>query len=204
MMLLYGCEKKESIKVEYFSNGDTSKIAHFDADGLLNGFYQEYFENGRIKSVFNYRQGSLAGVQKEYFENGTLKTYSYLENDTVLYQKRFNEQGALIGGKLGVKSPKEMYKNSICSGDSLTIGYSLVHSYLEDSYIAMDVIELNDDHFDTLISMYSDTTIITYYYKPKWNGKHSLLVNVYEASFNDDNIVGYHVDTLDIESVRCE
>ena len=46
----------------------------------LNGVYEEYYENGQLKSKTSYKNDVPDGVWEEYYENGQLESKTTYKN----------------------------------------------------------------------------------------------------------------------------
>ena len=42
-------------------------------NNILDGFFKEYDESGKLQREFLHKNGKLDGVRKEYYPNGNLK-----------------------------------------------------------------------------------------------------------------------------------
>ena len=41
--------------------------------GVINGEFKSFYENGKLKERIDYKEGEQTGEREEFFENGTLK-----------------------------------------------------------------------------------------------------------------------------------
>lgn len=95
--------------VYYYPSGEVSNRKTFE-DGVLNGRYTEYFENGQLEFALDYVEGSAQGWSKiynaqgkllrqgtfhndkmwgpwdEYFVDGSIETKNFLANGSVTYK----------------------------------------------------------------------------------------------------------------------
>lgn len=55
--------------IDYYENGDTSNISHWD-EGIQSGLAKEYYSKNRIKGVFYYNNGKLNGEAIAFYESG--------------------------------------------------------------------------------------------------------------------------------------
>ncbi len=54
----------------FYEDEITKKFVGFYKDGLLEGFYEEWYRNGNLKNKAAYKRGKVEGVSVSYFENG--------------------------------------------------------------------------------------------------------------------------------------
>ena len=64
---------------EYYENGQIKTKAFFK-NGKLDGFYQEFYSNGKIQSRGFFKSGKLEGEFLIYFKNGKLMHKSIYNN----------------------------------------------------------------------------------------------------------------------------
>lgn len=77
------------ITFEQYLNGvlvNREKINRLDAQGLKQGIWRTFYENGRVKSEASYRNDLMNGPYKEYEENGLLKVF--LQYDKGVLQEK--------------------------------------------------------------------------------------------------------------------
>ena len=96
-----------SIKVLF--NDGSAKIFNFKR-GILNGKYQNFYENGSLEDFGNYINGKLEGDFESYYENGMLFELSHYFHDKVdgTYKKYFNT---------GVLAETGIYKKDKLDGE---------------------------------------------------------------------------------------
>lgn len=86
-----------SIIITIKQNGDTSKIEVLDSDGLRNGKYIEFGNNGKRKALYTYRKGSLDGRCVKYHTNGTkYRCYYYKADKLNGRYYEYSEEGVLL------------------------------------------------------------------------------------------------------------
>ena len=56
-------------------------------NGLAHGITEEYFQNGELKSIENYKNGIKHGVFKEYSRNGKILSTKKYKKKTMDYRK---------------------------------------------------------------------------------------------------------------------
>lgn len=78
-------------------------------NGLKDGLWREYYNNGQLKSEGSYSNGYKEGLHKEWFENGILSLEGYYENNLANGEmKWYHEKGHLAA--------TEQMKNNIRTG----------------------------------------------------------------------------------------
>lgn len=94
--VIYKLENNKYLVEEFkFSNIKESaeevlEIKNFSKDGIST----YYFDNGKIKSKYNYKDGVLNGFYEEFYENGKLKESGfYLENNIAKIENYWSETG---------------------------------------------------------------------------------------------------------------
>ncbi len=55
-----------------------------NAEPPKNGLYKTYYENGRLGSEINYKNGELEGVEKSYYINGNIKREVIWKNNEAI------------------------------------------------------------------------------------------------------------------------
>jgi antitoxin component YwqK of YwqJK toxin-antitoxin module len=63
----------------YYQDGLPKHTAFFD-NGVLNGLEEHYYENGQLKESVNYAQGKFNGKRMVYWSNGILKEQNLFSN----------------------------------------------------------------------------------------------------------------------------
>jgi hypothetical protein len=113
----------EGIGYEYHPNGVIAAVIPY-VDGKIEGIYREYYDDGNLKSECEYIAGEKDGIYSGYYRggqlqisqhwvkgekegdmfvfysNGMLRMYSLLENDSILFAQRFDDQGMLNREKI--------------------------------------------------------------------------------------------------------
>ena len=50
-------------------------------DGMLNGEWIEFFDNGKIASIINYNNNKLSGSYKTFYSNGNIREEGHVFQD---------------------------------------------------------------------------------------------------------------------------
>ena len=81
----------------YKEDGILLKKAFHNAQGELDGFYQEFYSNSKLKIETFYINGKKIAFEKEFYENGQLRScYLYSENKKIKLFGIFLDNGANI------------------------------------------------------------------------------------------------------------
>lgn len=78
-VLLTFCSKRET-RIEYYPNNKSVKSQIEYVDGKRNGEERDFFPNGKIKLIQQWKDDKAEGKCVEYFENG-LTLINFYEND---------------------------------------------------------------------------------------------------------------------------
>jgi antitoxin component YwqK of YwqJK toxin-antitoxin module len=88
-----GCSRE--VEKEYYPNGQLKSVLNYKK-GQLEGIALYYYENGALKERVNYRRGKRERTGTTYYENGKLKEEITYENGVKVDVKLFGEDGTLI------------------------------------------------------------------------------------------------------------
>ena len=85
----------DGVGIFYFSQVS----CHYDF--IRDGEYQEWYENGKMKELGNYKSGKQDGLWKSWYKNGKLQemgTYKdgYKDGEKVGVWKEWNKKGELV------------------------------------------------------------------------------------------------------------
>ena len=81
----------------YKEDGILLKKAFYNAQGELDGFYQEFYSNSKLKIETFYINGKKIAFEKEFYENGQLRScYLYSEKKKIKLFGIFLDNGANI------------------------------------------------------------------------------------------------------------
>ena len=88
--IVEGSEESKSIKQ------DSNWVLYYYKGELLNGDILSYYENGKLRSEGNYKEGKKEGVWKEWYENGQLdEIINYKDGKRDGLRKVWYENGEL-------------------------------------------------------------------------------------------------------------
>ena len=66
-----------------------------DDNGLFQGEYKSYYDNGKIDAHCYYKDGQFHGIYKEYYTNGNLfNICNYINDEEHGEDKYYNEDGS--------------------------------------------------------------------------------------------------------------
>ena len=92
----YVLDRAHGVWKRWYKNGKLKSLFYYK-DGHLEGDRKKWFEDGKIAEEEHYNDGKLDGVRKTWFENGRLKAEEYYELDMPIgVWKKWNENGELI------------------------------------------------------------------------------------------------------------
>ena len=87
------CSRK--VEKEYYPNGELKSVLNYKK-GQLEGIALYYYENGNLKERVNYRKGKRERTGTTYYESGKLKEEITYENGERVLVKLFDENGDLL------------------------------------------------------------------------------------------------------------
>jgi antitoxin component YwqK of YwqJK toxin-antitoxin module len=91
--LAVSCSRK--VEKEYYPNGNLKSVLNYKK-GQLEGIALYYYENGNLKERVNYRKGKRERTGSTYYESGKLKEEITYEDGKAVLVKAFDENGNLL------------------------------------------------------------------------------------------------------------
>ncbi|MFB9057542.1 toxin-antitoxin system YwqK family antitoxin [Mariniflexile ostreae] len=86
----------DGVFLEYFENGKLYREGHYE-DGVMQGTFKSYSPSGIIKTITEYSSGVKHGIEKRYTTAGILaELYTYANNQKHGSFKTFHEDGKTI------------------------------------------------------------------------------------------------------------
>lgn len=85
---------------DYYADGIILEKGHYSKEGVKQGYFRRYFDDGTLYSEGQFVNGDIMGVWKYYYENGTPKeTIEFTASDykVLEYTAKSGKQN-LIGG----------------------------------------------------------------------------------------------------------
>jgi hypothetical protein len=186
----------EKIEVKYYENGDTLSIFSFK-DGIKNGKFKFFFINGKIHQEGNFKNGMKDGVFKTYFENGKIREYYVFRNDSVSYLKELDESGIVIEYALGIRYSRRNRENNVINyGDTIHLGYTLLHSMYKKPLIGLDIkrIKINESN-SRIAAKLVDSKNIEFNLTEYEIGYNEFVLSVMEFD-SDSTFGGQFLDTI--------
>jgi len=92
-LLAVSCSRK--VEKEYYPNGKMKSVLNYK-NGQLEGIALYYHENGNLKERVNYRRGKRERTGTTYYESGKLKEEITYEDGEPVLVKAFDENGKLL------------------------------------------------------------------------------------------------------------
>lgn len=91
----YKNDEKDGEEISYYTNGKIEKSVGY-AGGKRNGLTREYFyDSGKLKSEYHFKNGLLEGDYKRFYEDGKLREEGRCEKDYEVYRKEYYDNGQL-------------------------------------------------------------------------------------------------------------
>lgn len=91
----YKNDEKNGEEITCFTDGTPEKSSNY-LNGKLNGVTKEfYFESGKCKSEYTFKNGKREGAYKRYFDTGKLREEGRCEADSEVYRKEYYANGKL-------------------------------------------------------------------------------------------------------------
>ena len=95
ILFLSAVSCSREVEKEYYPNGQLKSVLNYKK-GQLEGIALYYYDNGTLKERVNYRRGKRERTGTTYYESGNLKEEITYENGVEVNVKLFGEDGALI------------------------------------------------------------------------------------------------------------
>jgi protein TonB len=82
----------------WYRSGKLKSVTHYSdyQKKVMGGAYEEYYEDGRIKTVANFVHDSLDGELKSYWDNGRLKRDDFFAREKLLRGRCLDSTGRLL------------------------------------------------------------------------------------------------------------
>ena len=87
---------KDGLWEEYYDNGQLRSAGNY-MDSKKDGLWQEYYENGNMANMVNFNDGKKVGLLKNYYTNGQLKgRINYIEGKEHGMMELYHQNGKLM------------------------------------------------------------------------------------------------------------
>lgn len=93
-LLITSCVNHEK---ELFNSGKLKYIVPLDKKGMRNGTFKEYYENGNLKTISQYKSGKLVDSTLYYDLNRQLRRIKYYFKKDSIFTKEFKGDSILTG-----------------------------------------------------------------------------------------------------------
>lgn len=91
----FACNEEQYV-LEYYPSGNIKLKVQIDKDSIQNGTYQEFYENGELKSKTNYINGKISESLINFYENGKIKEKGLVKNNMISgWWNYYHENGNL-------------------------------------------------------------------------------------------------------------
>lgn len=87
--------KYETNKRKIYKIGCGTQKSDSLKPGTNHGIWKRYYQNGKVKSIWNYHCGLMQGNFYDYNENGNLETQEFYFEDKLKTSQSYNEKGIL-------------------------------------------------------------------------------------------------------------
>lgn len=136
--------RKENYVTEFYPNGNIKLKVQIDKDSIQNGTYEEFYENGKLKSKTNYVNGKISDSLINFYENGNIKENGIVKNNSQngwWYYYRPN-------GKLKEKTEWLLINDSLHKNQSIYFDQNGKINYENSSFFELkipDTIQLGEN-----------------------------------------------------------
>lgn len=91
----YNGEPFTGVAFEQFDDGSIKSEFEY-RDGREHGVAREFYTDGSVKSETHYRNGGPHGVDREWYENGKLKKQAICEYGILTESSEYSEDGKVL------------------------------------------------------------------------------------------------------------
>lgn len=88
------------VKKEFFSSGHVRSTCDY-VKGKKHGLMINYYNSGHTQTTQEYVADRKNGAMFAYYPNGMMRMYGLMEGDSLLFAQRFNQEGMLLGERVG-------------------------------------------------------------------------------------------------------
>ncbi|MDW7693121.1 hypothetical protein R9C00_09665 [Flammeovirgaceae bacterium SG7u.111] len=195
---------KDGLSKEFFPNGNLRVEGIYKNDVPI-GTFRKYFKNGKLSAKFNFNEkGQYEGYYYEYFPDGKLRIEILYDKGKVLYSKLLTENGDLEGSFLTIEVKPQPEVDEYIVGERYSFAITLVHPGFEDSFIRVEVGELDKDKnlVSTDFEVVSDSLTAFYEVIPQKEGKQSISGFLQEMITKDKEVVGMYSFNFEFNAIK--
>lgn len=87
------------VKKEYYPEGVLKSRCDY-VNGVKNGSFSGFYATGQLQVSQEWRNGKKHGAMVAWYPDGMMRMYGLLENDSILFAQRFDNEGMLAGEKV--------------------------------------------------------------------------------------------------------
>lgn len=84
------------VQKDYYGNRQSVHVLAFYYNGLPEGKWTVFEENGSIRGYTTFKNGKQNGDEITYFDNGKIKVKSFYKDNLPQYQINYDEKGKMI------------------------------------------------------------------------------------------------------------
>lgn len=111
--------KEETFKKEYFPNGNEKVRKQVNSNGILDGYFEEFYESGELKLKTKYSNGVISDTVYIYYRNKNLKEKGKIKNNLKFgWWFYYDSNGKLKSKEEYLILKDSMYKNQTINYDS--------------------------------------------------------------------------------------
>ncbi len=190
----YEDDVQRGIFYEYDTLGQPLKRYEI-RDTTLVGVY-ELFKNGVNVLKGQFSNGHKTGLWNEFDNGGELALEYYVRNDSIIYYKKYSENGDIVKIKLPIKITKDEEKNSF----RISLQYSSLTNPKIGVVISSQV--TNGIPVDTLAVLESDSLSLEYSILTSINYENRIEGLVFEIDKNTSKFYGWCPFKYDISAAE--
>ena len=110
--------KREGYYHDWYKLEETSRLDCFIDEGVLEGEYNEWYSDGKIKLKCHYNKGVLEGERSEWYPNGQIKSFTTYLNGNIegIYTSWWSNGNIFLAFTIKDNSFNEDYKKYYRNG----------------------------------------------------------------------------------------
>ncbi len=151
-------------------------------DGKRHGKHFEYFPNGEVRLEDSYFNDHAQGKSLEYYESGKIRLFRYYDDNELIYEKEYSEDGRILATILPCVAQKADTNEKIVFNDSFSLQVRLLYSKFDTVFLFALLDNDADGIFEDTIVARDDN--FSYRIKPHRRGKNIFRANITEIDGN--------------------